>query len=105
MAAPIGGGVLEDFIDLLFEEEDGLVVVDYKTDAMEADQTLEAADRYRIQRGAYALVLQRVTGKPIKEVVFLFLQPRWEEILGDVVSLKAEAELATGSYFAYPVSG
>ena len=35
-------GVLKGFIDLLFEEEDGLVVVDYKTDALEADQTLDA---------------------------------------------------------------
>ena len=41
VAAPIGdgedgGGVLEGFIDLLFEEDGELVVVDYKTDAIDA---------------------------------------------------------------------
>ena len=102
VAAPIGGGVLEGFIDLLFEEEDGLVVVDYKTDALEADQTPEAADRYRVQGGAYALALQRVTGKPIKEVVFLFLQPRREEILRNVADLQDQADSAANAFFGSP---
>ena len=30
---PYGDGVLEGYIDLLYEDDDGLVVVDYKTDA------------------------------------------------------------------------
>ena len=36
IAAPIGDGVLEGFIDLLFEEDGELVIVDYKTDAIDA---------------------------------------------------------------------
>ena len=81
VAAPLEGGIVDGFIDLLFEEEDGLVVVDYKTDSIAAKETADTAERYQIQGGAYALALQQVTGKPVKEVVFLFLQPRREEIL------------------------
>ena len=32
MAGPVGDGIVEGFIDLLFEEDDGYVIVDYKTD-------------------------------------------------------------------------
>ena len=80
------------------------MVVDYKTDTIGAKETADTAERYRIQGGAYALALHQVTGKPVKEVVFLFLQPRREEILRDVANLQAEAELATGNYFAYSAS-
>ena len=49
VAVPIGNGSLQGFIDLLFEEPDGLVVVDYKTDSIVSDETREAIDRYRLQ--------------------------------------------------------
>ena len=32
VAGPVGDGIVEGFIDLLFEEDDGYVIVDYKTD-------------------------------------------------------------------------
>ena len=51
VAVPIGNGSLQGFIDLLFEEPDGLVVVDYKTDSIVSDETREAIDRYRLQGG------------------------------------------------------
>ena len=54
VAAPVGDGSLHGFIDLLFEEQDGLVVVDYKTDAVTEAQLPEVMDRYRLQGGAYA---------------------------------------------------
>ena len=104
MAAPlddsIEAGLIEGFIDLLFEEEDGLVVVDYKTDAIEAQDTAELANRYRVQGGAYTLALEKATGKSVKEVVFLFLQPQSEESITDVVALKAEAETAAAVFFS-----
>ena len=100
MSAPLEGGIVEGFIDLLFEEDDGLVIVDYKTDALGVDQTAEAANRYRIQGGAYALALQQVTGKPVKEVVFLFLQPQREEVLRDVSLLQSEAHAAASAFVA-----
>ena len=100
MAAPLEGGIVEGFIDLLFEEDAGLVIVDYKTDALGVDQTADAANRYRIQGGAYVLALQQVTGKPVKEVVFLFLQPQREEVLSDVSMLQSEANPAASAFLA-----
>ena len=83
-AVPLGDGALEGFIDLLFEEDGGLVVVDYKTDALDADQTEDAIARYRLQGGSYALIAQKATGKPVKEVAFLFLHPGRAEVLTNV---------------------
>ena len=99
VAVPVGKGVLEGFIDLLFEEDDGLVVVDYKTDYIDAgDREEQAVARYRIQAGSYALAIQRVTGKPVKEIVLLFLQPRSQRSLTDVPQLMEEAERRAESY-------
>jgi ATP-dependent exoDNAse (exonuclease V) beta subunit len=91
---PIADGVLDGFIDLLFEEKDGLVVVDYKTDDLDARDTEDVAQKYRLQGGAYALALQRATGKTVKEVVFLFLRPKREETLRDIPALIEDAEIA-----------
>lgn len=95
VGTPVGETVLEGFIDLLFEEEDGLVVVDYKTDALETEGELAARiGHHRIQAGAYAFTLQETTGHRVKEVVLLFLQPRQEVILTDILALMAEAQQA-----------
>jgi ATP-dependent helicase/nuclease subunit A len=94
VAAPLGRGAIDGFIDLLFQEDGHLIVVDYKTDALEVDETADAAQRYRLQAGAYALALMESTGQPVREVVFLFLQPRREEVLGDIDELVSEARAA-----------
>ena len=44
VAGPVGDGIVEGFIDLLFEEEDGLVIVDYKTDTLGSDDEIERGD-------------------------------------------------------------
>ena len=49
VALGTGGGSLHGFIDLLFEEEDGYVVVDYKTDSISGEEAPEAVQRYRLQ--------------------------------------------------------
>ena len=95
VAAPIGEGVLEGFIDLLFEDDGELVVVDYKTDAIDADSAEYIAnDRYREQAGSYALITEQVTNKRVKDVVFLFLRPKREEPVQDLDALKAAAKRA-----------
>ena len=99
VAVAVGKGVLEGFIDLLFQEDDGLVVVDYKTDYIDAGEREEqAVEKYRLQAGSYALAIQRATGKPVKEIVLLFLQPRSEKSLTDVPQLMEEAERRAESY-------
>ncbi|MDP6422720.1 MAG: UvrD-helicase domain-containing protein [SAR202 cluster bacterium] len=94
VASPVGDGVVEGFIDLLFEEDGELVVVDYKTDSLYQDQAAGAAKRYRLQGGAYALALQRATGMKVREIVFLFLEPRRPESLSGIDELLSETEAA-----------
>lgn len=57
--------LIQGIIDLYFEEADGLVLLDYKTDSVkEAGQLLE---RYRTQMDLYARALAAATGKPVKQ--------------------------------------
>ena len=91
VAVPAGGGSLHGFIDLLFEEGDGLVVVDYKTDSISKNQTSEAVRRYQLQGGAYAYAVQALTGRRVKEVVFLYLQPNREETMPDLQQAMEDA--------------
>jgi ATP-dependent exoDNAse (exonuclease V) beta subunit len=67
--------LLEGFIDLLFEAPEGLVVVDYKTDAVRSEAEVAAAlARYTPQGAAYAVALEEATGRTVAQVVFLFLR-------------------------------
>ena len=57
------GTVLEGFVDLLYREDNGrLVVVDYKTDDVPAEAWPARAAFYAPQVRAYARVLERATG-------------------------------------------
>ena len=57
--------MIQGVIDLYFEEEDGLVLLDYKTDYVDKAETL--AERYRAQLYYYRKALEAVTGKRVKE--------------------------------------
>ena len=95
VAGPVGDGIVEGFIDLLFEEEDGFVIVDYKTDAVRSQDEIEQAKaRYRLQGGAYALALSKAAGVNVKEVSFLFLQPGRVITIEDLPRAQEEAERA-----------
>ena len=101
VAGPVGDGIVEGFIDLLFEEEDGFVIVDYKTDALGSDDEIERAmARYRLQGGGYALALSRATGANIKEVSFLFLEPSRAVTVADLSGATRDAEDAALALFA-----
>ncbi|MDE2788273.1 MAG: UvrD-helicase domain-containing protein [Chloroflexota bacterium] len=102
VAAPVGDGSLHGFIDLLFEEENELVVVDYKTDAVTEAQLPEVVDRYRLQGGAYAHAISQITGKTVKEVVFLYLQPKMEVVLPNLPGAMADARAAAQSLLQSP---
>ncbi|MBR6321602.1 MAG: helicase-exonuclease AddAB subunit AddA [Lachnospiraceae bacterium] len=57
--------MLQGIIDLYFEEDDGFVIVDYKTDRVREAETL--VSRYKIQLDLYARALTQVSGKKVKE--------------------------------------
>jgi ATP-dependent exoDNAse (exonuclease V) beta subunit len=69
----VNGALLEGLIDLLYERDDGsLGVLDYKTDQLRTGTAEEHADHYRLQGGAYALAVERATGREVGVVEFLF---------------------------------
>ena len=95
VAGPVGDGIIEGFIDLLFEEEDGYVIVDYKTDNLGSEDAIERAMAgYRLQGGAYALALSKAAGVHVKEVSFLFLQPSRVITIDNLPRAQEEAEKA-----------
>ncbi len=74
VAATVGGVVLEGYVDLLFEDADGrLVVVDYKTDRVDDERRLDAlVASYAPQAAAYALALETTLGRSVAKAVLLF---------------------------------
>lgn len=66
--------LIQGIIDVWFEEEDGLVLLDYKTDRVKT--TGELKERYGSQLKYYGEALERLTGKKVKEKIIysLFLQ-------------------------------
>ena len=74
VGVPYSDGVLEGYIDLLYEDDDGLVIVDYKTDSWRSESELDAkADRYRIQLQAYASAVRDAVGRDVARALLLFL--------------------------------
>lgn len=72
--------LVEGFIDLAFEENAEIVVVDFKTDRVERGKKLEErVRRYTPQAVIYAMALERITHKKVKDVVLLFLSAKLEE--------------------------
>ena len=59
--------VVRGVIDLAFQEADGWVIADYKTDAVAARDVPALVDYYRPQLAAYAQAWQRITGQAPKE--------------------------------------
>jgi len=75
VTVPVGaGGLLEGYVDLLLEDDDGLVVVDYKTDRIHGHPGLsDAVAAYRLQVAAYALALESSTGVDVHRCVLVFV--------------------------------
>ena len=57
--------LIQGIIDVFFVEEDGLVLLDYKTDSVRSMQ--ELWNRYETQLDYYQEALQSLTGQPVKE--------------------------------------
>jgi ATP-dependent helicase/nuclease subunit A len=73
VAAPVGDQAVEGYVDLLYETTDGLVLVDYKTDAVAGPSDVDAkVARYRHQIAAYALALEATTGLAVVSAFLVF---------------------------------
>ena len=73
--AELDGRVVEGFIDLVIETDDGLVIVDYKTDSVRSAADIQAkAQHYTPQIRAYVQALALATGLRIAPPLLLFCQ-------------------------------
>ncbi len=93
VAAPVGQRLVEGYVDLLFEADDGLVLVDHKTDAWHDEEDLDAkVARYRVQLGAYAVAVEAATERPVGRAYLLFLDPDGAVARGieDLTAAKSE---------------
>jgi len=65
--------LLQGIIDCYFEEPDGIVLLDYKTDYVAPGRMDSIRERYALQIRYYARALEMLTGKKVKEkVIYLF---------------------------------
>ncbi len=65
--------LLQGVVDCIIEEQGQLTVIDYKTDRVSGTALNERAKSYAGQLRAYAIAVERITGKPVKECVLYFL--------------------------------
>lgn len=59
--------LIQGIIDLYFEEEDGIVIIDYKTDFIPKGEEKAWVLRYEPQLSYYKRALEQMTGKSVKE--------------------------------------
>ena len=65
--------LLQGVIDCWFEEKDGIVLLDYKTDYVPEGRIETIRERYRTQITYYARALEALTGEKVKEkYIYLF---------------------------------
>ena len=60
--------LVQGIIDAYFEEEDGLVLVDYKTDKVQKGQEKEFVEKYTVQMKYYKKALEMITDREVKEI-------------------------------------
>ena len=77
------GDVKEGSIDLLFEEDGELVLVDYKTDDVKAAELPDVIESHRAQLELYCHAVGQLTGKYPQEVLLYFVRLGRAETSGD----------------------
>lgn len=59
--------LIQGIVDVYWEEDGRLVIVDYKTDIVK--EPADLTERYSVQLDLYAEALEKATGKPVKEKI------------------------------------
>ena len=95
-AIAVDGTVLEGFIDLVIEMEEGIEIVDWKTDRVLPEEVEARLQGYMTQAGLYVYGLEAATGRRVSAVTYVFASPGVEVSPGDPAALSkaAQAELA-----------
>ncbi len=91
LGAPVGGVLLEGFVDLLYELPDGrLAIVDYKTDSVQGAEVDRRMERYRLQGGVYGLLVGEVTRRDVARIEFVFAAAGEVRTVTDVAAVVGE---------------
>jgi ATP-dependent exoDNAse (exonuclease V) beta subunit len=69
---PDGAELVEGIVDLVFEEDGQLVVVDYKSDAIAEEQAVAQAAHHAPQLQLYGRGLAQASGLPVRERLVVF---------------------------------
>ncbi|HCQ6105564.1 TPA: helicase-exonuclease AddAB subunit AddA [Clostridioides difficile] len=65
--------MLRDIVDAYFEEDNQIVLVDYKTDFVNEENINQIIEKYKKQLDLYADIIETLTGKSVKEkCIYLF---------------------------------
>jgi ATP-dependent helicase/nuclease subunit A len=81
---PWDGQIMEGVIDLIYERNRRIYIVDYKTDLVTRDDLLTAAERYRHQAEIYSQAVRRSLQREIAAFKLIFLR------LGEAVEVKPD---------------
>lgn len=66
--------LVRGYIDLVFRDKGGWVVVDYKTDSLKGRSVEKLAEYYHPQLRTYAAAWEKATGEPVAETGLFFTQ-------------------------------
>ena len=66
--------LLQGVVDCALIDDDGITLIDFKTDRVHEDNIADIADKYRAQLVAYANALSKIYCKPIKSAMLYFFE-------------------------------
>jgi ATP-dependent exoDNAse (exonuclease V) beta subunit len=72
VAGLVRGVLIEGYIDLVYETDGGLGIVDYKTDSVSESGVEERMQQYEVQGATYRILLEEVSRLPVTQVTFVF---------------------------------
>lgn len=73
--------LLQGVVDCALIEEDGITVIDFKTDYVTEETLPHALARYRSQVKAYAMAMERIYQKKVKQaLLYFFHMDRFAEV-------------------------
>src|SRR5207245_2558066 len=75
------GALVRGVIDLAFEEADGWVIVDYKTDRATGERLEALTETYRPQLLAYRAAWEQALRQPVKETGLYFTHARRYQVV------------------------
>ena len=67
--------LLQGVVDCFFETEDGVAILDFKTDAVDEEGAALRAEEYRGQLDAYAAALESILRRPVSREILFFVRP------------------------------